>query len=441
MLIIGWETYGFLESESSNQRNKESLGDELYAWAEKAIDKGIEKIQQADACELAYYEGYIGGTIATAIAVPVTIEEHIAGLVVSSGVKLLDISAKTMDGVLQLSKAGRVFMETAQDWAKIWYRNKEIPLSKSQIEELKHLLDEGKIGVEESGLVGTTPEGNEFLERVVNGAGSLVNSLKKLVGKASSINILWKNLDDANIIWSNPNSNVLSTAKSFANETGTSLYDAVLSNGYYVKFDLNDGRILLGNTNGNYNAFAVLNDADLGAFKSSVLNVSDDVFNTKLSQLLSTNADKLKVLSGVISKQLNIAGKTVTLSSSKINTMLGRFRPDVANLFTELGSFKNVGLGEVPGGINVLNRPEFYPYSNPKQWWDAFNYNWLKKSIDRGDDVYLVTKDFNKLTENGKLTSYAYEIRYLIQRNYKPINLTSQEWSDLQLLISQLKFE
>ena len=205
-----------------------------------------------------------------------------------------------------------------------------------------------------------------------------------------------------------------------------------------MKFDLNDGRILLGNTNGNYNAFADLNDADLGVFKSSILNVSDEVFNTKLSQLLSANADKLKVLSGAVSKQLTIAGKTTGLSSTKVNTMLGRFRPDIANLFSELGSFKNVGLGEIKGGINILNRPDFYPYSNPQQWWDAFNYNWLKNSIDRGDDVYLVTKDFSKLAENGKLTSYAYEVRYLIQRNYKPINVSTEEWSQLDLIIKEI---
>ncbi|MCU0417322.1 MAG: hypothetical protein MUE33_09055 [Cytophagaceae bacterium] len=168
------------------------LGNEIYSWADKAIDKGIEKIQQADACELAYYEGYIGGTIATAIAVPISIEEHIAGLVVSSGVKLLGISAKTIDGVLQLSKAGRVFMETAQDWAKIWYRNKEIPLSQNQVEELKRLLDEGKIDVEESGLVGKTPEGNEFLERVVNGVGKagLLSKLSSYANLKTWVNTL-----------------------------------------------------------------------------------------------------------------------------------------------------------------------------------------------------------------------------------------------------------
>jgi len=169
--------------------------------------------------------------------------------------------------------------------------------------------------------------------------GNIISSLNKLVGKASSENIIWKNLDDSNIIWANPNNNILSTAKSFAEETGSSLYDAILNNGYYVKFDLDDGRILLGNTDGSYHAFAVLNDTELGAFKSSVLNVSDEVFNTELSQLLYTNIDKLKVLSGAVSRSISIAGREVVLSPNKVNTILGRYDPDIQNLFEELGSF------------------------------------------------------------------------------------------------------
>ncbi len=257
--------------------------------------------------------------------------------------------------------------------------------------------------------------------------------MKKLVGKASSENILWKNLDEANIIWSNPNSNVLSTAKSFANETGTSLYDAVLSNGFYTKFDLNDGRILLGNTNGNYHAFAVLNDAELSAFKSSVLNVSDEIFNTKLSQLITTNADKLKVLSGVVTKQLNISGQTITLSTNKVNTLLGRFRPDIANLFNELGSFKNVGLGETKGGINILNKPDFY--YNPENWWSAYNQPWLNKAIARGDDIYLATipQKAGDIIKDGKLLgAYAEELNYLATKNYKPKNISIEQWANIK---------
>lgn len=31
-------------------------------------------------------------------------------------------------------------------------------------------------------------------------------------------------------------------------------------------------------------------------------------------------------------------------------------------------------------------------------------------AVDRGDDIYLASKDFSKLTNNGKIATYAYEI-------------------------------
>ena len=121
-------------------------------------------------------------------------------------------------------------------------------------------------------------------------------------------------------------------------------------------------------------------------FKSSVLNVSDDVFKTKLSEFLAENAGKLEVLSGAASKQLVIAGKAVTTSSSKVSTILGRFTPDIEDLFNELGSFKNVGLGEVKGGINILNKPDYY--TKLADWWEAFNEPWLNEAVARGDDIW-----------------------------------------------------
>lgn len=258
-------------------------------------------------------------------------------------------------------------------------------------------------------------------------------SVKKLVGKESSVNIVWKNLDDKNIIWANPNSNILSTAKTFTKEKGNFLYDIVLSNGYYAKIDLNDGRILLGNTDGTYHAFAVINDAEIGAFRSSTLNASDDVFNTKLSKLISTNADKLKVLSGVVTKQLNIAGQTITLSSNKVNTMLGRFRPDIANLFNELGSFKNVGLGETKGGINILNKPDHY--YDAMTWWNAYNKPWLDKAITRGDDIYLATiptKADDIIKDDKLLGAYAEELKHIATRNYKPKNISDVKFQQIK---------
>jgi hypothetical protein len=259
------------------------------------------------------------------------------------------------------------------------------------------------------------------------------NKVNKLTA-SSSINISWKNIDDKNLIWASPNNNKLSTAKSFADETNTNLYDAILDDGSYVKIDINDGRILLGNTEGAYQAFAILNDADLGNFKSSVLDVSDNVFNTQIINLINDSSRKLKLLSGAISRPLTIAGESISLSANKVNTLLGRYRPDISNLFEELGSFKNVGLGETLGGINILNKPDHY--YDASSWWDAYNKPWLNNAIDRGDDIYLATipkSSDDILDATGNLKgAYAQELNHLASRNYKPKNITEKDWIDIR---------
>jgi hypothetical protein len=318
MLSIGWETYGFLESESSNQRNRERLGDEIYTWAEKAIKNGLEKVQQADECELAYYEGYVGGTIATAILVPATLEEHIAGLVVRSGVKLLGVSAKTINGVLQLSKAGRVFMESGQGWAKIWFRNKEIPLSQNQIEELKHLLDKGSIDVEESGLVAKTDDGNTFLEGLVSGTGNVL-----------------RRIDD------------------FIPSSGTQL---------------------VGNQN----------------------------------------------------KTTTILGRWVP----DMQVIKGKMLPNEFNVGTEFGSVANNN-----GGFNFLNIPDNLANAS-SDFFNQYNKPWLQNAIQRGDDIVLATRPTTKsdfITATGSLKGmYAEELKFLVQQNYKPINLSITEWNTIK---------
>ena len=275
----------------------------------------------------------------------------------------------------------------------------------------------------------------EFLAK---GADKVVN-LRKLTNKASSIEIPWKNLDDRNVVWINQNSNTLHTAKTFANETGSSLYDVVLDGSYYVKFDLTDGRILLGNTSGSYHAFGVIEDAAMATFRSSILNATDDVFNARLKAFLGDHANKLKVLSGATSRTLTIAGKNVNLSTGKVNTLLGRFDPDVLNLFDELGSYKNVGLGESPGGINLLNKPNFYHDKNT--WWNAYNKPWLDRAINRGDDIYLATipkKAGDFVDEAGKLKgAFAEELDYLVKRDYKPTNISSTEWNTIKSWFSK----
>jgi hypothetical protein len=88
-----------------------------------------------------------------------------------------------------------------------------------------------------------------------------------------------------------------------------------------------------------------------------------------------------------------------------------------------------------------LNSPDFYPYLNPQQWWSSFNNNWLKKAVDRGDDIYLATEiNYTKLWDasNSWPNPYAYEVRYLIQRGHKPINLSISEWENAKTIITQI---
>lgn len=168
------------------------------------------------------------------------------------------------------------------------------------------------------------------------------------------------------------------------------------------------------------------------------MNVNDEIFNTKLSTFLSVNADKLKVLSGVVTKQLNIAGHSFTLNKNKVSTILGRFRPDIAKIFDELGNFKNIGLGENKGGINLLNKPDHY--YDPINRWSAYNKSWLDKAIIRGDDIYLATipTKADDIIKNGKLLgAYAEELNYLVNKNYKPKNISEQQWINIKNWINQ----
>jgi len=307
-------------------------------------------------------------------------------------------------------------IKAIKSWNLFKRKIKKLPLQKEVIAILDDLIEEVK-GLEPSN----------------------VQSLNKLDNVSASLKINWKNLDDTYVVWTNPESNALSTAKSFANETGTSLYDAVLGKDFYVKIDISDGRILLAETDGTYHAFGIIEDNLMGKFKASLISLSDDAFKKAISEFVCIHADKLKIISGVSTKSLSIAGKLVNLSREKVNTILGRYKPDIKDLFDNLGSYKNVGLGEVNGGINLLNRPQHYEYLSAEQWWNTWNKQWLENAIKRGDDIYLATEvnlsnlfDFTK-----KPTTYSFEVRCLIKYNYRPINIDASEWTRIKELVKQ----
>ncbi len=278
---------------------------------------------------------------------------------------------------------------------------------------------------------------DELIAEVKGIETSSVQSLTKLEKVSASIKINWKNLNSNYIVWADAKSNILSTAKTFAEETGVTLYDAVLNEKFYIKIDISDGRILLGETNGTYHAFGIIEDKLMSSFKSSLLTLGDDAFKKAISDFICIHADKLKIISGVSTKSLSIAGKVVNLSKEKVNTILGRYNPDIKELFNNLGSYKNVGLGENKGGVNLLNRPRHYDYFSPEQWWNTWNKNWLETAINRGDDIYLATEvSLSKLIDvTKKPTTFSFEIRELVKREYKPCNVNESEWLNIKNLV------
>jgi hypothetical protein len=134
---------------------------------------------------------------------------------------------------------------------------------------------------------------NVVLENIA-ALNALTISLKKLDQASSSIRIPWKGLT--------------TEASQFANKTGNTLYDIVIDNlgkKYYVKFDISDGKILIGDFDGNLRAFSIAEGS--GELRVSLLNIkSDGEFNTKLAEYLNNRTNslinavtELKILKGV----------------------------------------------------------------------------------------------------------------------------------------------
>ena len=68
-----------------------------------------------------------------------------------------------------------------------------------------------------------------------------------------------------------------------------------------------------------------------------------------------------------------------------------------------------------------------------KRFFELYNAPWLDASIKRGDDIILATKPVDKskyinLESGETLGNYADELKYLVEKNYKPVNLSDSEW-------------
>ena len=134
------------------------------------------------------------------------------------------------------------------------------------------------------------------------------------------------------------------------------------------------------------------------------------------------------------------SGAKLISNPNKTTTILGRWIRDMEyikplmkdvdfNVGTNFGIIKNNN-----GGFNFLNIPEDLANAS-KDFFNQYNKPWLEAAITRGDDIVLATKPVEKtkyIDDLGNLQGmYPHELKYLVENNYKPINLTQKEWLEI----------
>ncbi|MEO6904688.1 MAG: hypothetical protein ABI315_16285, partial [Bacteroidia bacterium] len=131
------------------------------------------------------------------------------------------------------------------------------------------------------------------------------------------------------------------------------------------------------------------------------------------------------------------SGTQLIGNPNKTTTLLGRWDPDMKVIRNKMLSNEfNVGteFGNVINnnrGFNFLNIPDKLANASTN-FFNQYNKPWLQKAIQRGDDIVLATRPINKsdfISITGELKGmYAEELKFLAQKDYKPINLSTKEW-------------
>lgn len=140
---------------------------------------------------------------------------------------------------------------------------------------------------------------------------------------------------------------------------------------------------------------------------------------------------------------ISSSGTKLIGNVNKTTTILGRWVDDMKDIkrLLNVEDF-NVGtsygkLSQNNGGFNFLNIADDLYISAGDNFFELYNKPWLKAAIDRGDDIILATKPTQKLeliSKTGKLQngSFPQEIKYLVQRDFKPKNITDIEWTTIK---------
>jgi hypothetical protein len=130
------------------------------------------------------------------------------------------------------------------------------------------------------------------------------------------------------------------------------------------------------------------------------------------------------------------------LGLQSLTTFIGK-TSETQLLKNQFGNFKHSLVGEMEGGVNLLNLPE--PYFIGDKWWDSWNHAWMKRALQRRDDIYVASavknidmSAYNILNQKRGLTFFARELNECYKAGYRPRNLSKAEWDYITSLLDQL---
>jgi hypothetical protein len=99
--------------------------------------------------------------------------------------------------------------------------------------------------------------------------------------------------------------------------------------------------------------------------------------------------------------------------NGQTTTLIGSFKNDMKSILKETNYSASLDFGPKNGGFNILNVPrEKY---NPDVFWRTYNQPWLKRAIDRGDDVLILSNPHDQflLVRNGVQTNFSKELNFM----------------------------
>ncbi|MES2840608.1 MAG: hemagglutinin repeat-containing protein [Pseudomonadota bacterium] len=135
---------------------------------------------------------------------------------------------------------------------------------------------------------------------------------------------------------------------------------------------------------------------------------------------------------------LQTSAGVIAPNPHRTTTVLGRFASDMNSAINEqLHAHKSLDFGARPGGFNVLNVDDSAASLPPEKFFKTINKPFLDEALNRGDDIALATIPHMRAhiidPDTGDLIGiFAQELKYLVDRDYKPVNISNAKWIELK---------